>query len=374
MLFLLSILYLPQKDFSNGKITGLATLQPQDSQGNVSDGDVLVWQGQYYIGTEFQTGTYEFEFTVYDAQEGGNICYTNTTTFTTGNWGEWKTEQTGVGVSCDNGLANYFLEIKINNETQSERRRITNFNFVRKDAFSLELSASKNILIDGSKNLRNMTMGVMRFEHAPLIPNTRAITFNINSNSQENTSAIVMEYNVGGNGSYLIRQFTTDNIYTWDGNGDLSIRDIFAEFIGSLANRITKLFVQDIDASGNINTNGNVTANKFIGDGSQLTGLSGNGGNQFDQNLNTTNSPSFVNITSTNTGFFSFLGSLANRITKLFVQEIDVEKSIKIGYTVQGVCDANTEGTIIYDNSGDKREFWGCRQKKAGEYEWVKLS
>ena len=68
------------------------------------------------------------------------------------------------------------------------------------------------------------------------------------------------------------------------------------------------------------------------------------------------------------------MGSLANRITKLFVQEIDVEKSIKIGYTVQGVCDANTEGTIIYDNSGDKREFWGCRQKKAGEYEWVKLS
>ena len=80
------------------------------------------------------------------------------------------------------------------------------------------------------------------------------------------------------------------------------------------------------------------------------------------------------NITTTGTGFFGFLGSLTSRITKLFVQDIDVEKSIKIGYTAQGVCDAITEGTIIYDNAGDKREFYGCRQKSAGEYEWVKLS
>jgi len=33
--------------------------------------DVLVWQGQYYKGTEFQVGTYDFNFTVYDALTGG---------------------------------------------------------------------------------------------------------------------------------------------------------------------------------------------------------------------------------------------------------------------------------------------------------------
>jgi len=33
--------------------------------------DVLVWQGQYYTGTTFNTGTYEFNFTVYDALIGG---------------------------------------------------------------------------------------------------------------------------------------------------------------------------------------------------------------------------------------------------------------------------------------------------------------
>jgi len=37
----------------------------------VSASDVAVWQGQYYTGTTFNTGTYEFNFTVYDAKNGG---------------------------------------------------------------------------------------------------------------------------------------------------------------------------------------------------------------------------------------------------------------------------------------------------------------
>ena len=33
--------------------------------------DVAIWQGQYFTGTTFNTGTYEFNFTVYDALIGG---------------------------------------------------------------------------------------------------------------------------------------------------------------------------------------------------------------------------------------------------------------------------------------------------------------
>ncbi len=132
LLFLLSIFFLSPKNLSNGKITGLAIYQPS-SQGNVSENDVLVWQGQYFIGTEFQTGTYEFEFNVYDAREGGNICYTNITTLTTGNFGEWKTEQSGVGTACNDASRDYFLEIKINGETQGDKRRLQMFDFLRKD-------------------------------------------------------------------------------------------------------------------------------------------------------------------------------------------------------------------------------------------------
>ena len=44
---------------------------PQSSVAEATETDVLVWQGQYYTGTTFNTGTYEFNFTVYDAKIGG---------------------------------------------------------------------------------------------------------------------------------------------------------------------------------------------------------------------------------------------------------------------------------------------------------------
>ena len=188
---------------------------------------------------------------------GGGACYTNTTNLTTGNFGEWKTEQTGVGTSCNNASQSYFLNININGADQTPRRRLVIFEFLRKDTedsmkgANIFLDGQKNILIDGRTNFRNMTKGVFRFQHTPAIPNTRVLTFDINANGQENTSAIVMEYN--SNGSYLIRHEIGQDVYTWDKNADLHIRDIVGRFIGSLTNRITKLFVQDIDASGNIN-------------------------------------------------------------------------------------------------------------------------
>ncbi|MEK6888983.1 MAG: hypothetical protein AABW80_02640 [Nanoarchaeota archaeon] len=33
--------------------------------------NVAVWQGQYFTGTTFNVGTYNFNFTVYDAKIGG---------------------------------------------------------------------------------------------------------------------------------------------------------------------------------------------------------------------------------------------------------------------------------------------------------------
>ena len=41
----------------------------------VSASDVLVWQGQYYTGTTFNIGTYDFNFTVYDALIGGGVLF-----------------------------------------------------------------------------------------------------------------------------------------------------------------------------------------------------------------------------------------------------------------------------------------------------------
>lgn len=50
-------------------ITGLAI--GDEPNNSIPATDITVWQGQYFIGTEFQTGTYKFNFTVYDDKVGG---------------------------------------------------------------------------------------------------------------------------------------------------------------------------------------------------------------------------------------------------------------------------------------------------------------
>ncbi|MBT4376883.1 hypothetical protein HOD29_05920 [archaeon] len=100
--------------------------------GLTSASSVAVWQGQYYTGTTFNTGTYGFNFTIYDALIGGDVCFTNTTSLTTGNWGEWKTEQTP-WTDCNNSSKEYFLNINIAGTDETPRRRLTVSDFLRKD-------------------------------------------------------------------------------------------------------------------------------------------------------------------------------------------------------------------------------------------------
>lgn len=104
--------------------------------------DTFVWQGQYYTGTTFNKGTYLFNFSVYDSFTGGNLCYSNTTMLSTGDWGEWKTEQSGVSSACNNVSKSYFVDINIEGVSQIPRRRLTMFNFLRKDADEIVLGGS----------------------------------------------------------------------------------------------------------------------------------------------------------------------------------------------------------------------------------------
>lgn len=105
--------------------------------GLVSASSVSVWQGQYYTGTTFNTGTYTFNFTVYDALSGGNVCFTNTTNLTTGNWGEWRTEQSPWS-GCNNASEEYFLNINIAGTNETPRRRLTVSDFLRRDVSEIQ--------------------------------------------------------------------------------------------------------------------------------------------------------------------------------------------------------------------------------------------
>ncbi|MGV8142377.1 MAG: hypothetical protein ACP5NS_01945 [Candidatus Pacearchaeota archaeon] len=79
---------------------------------------------------------------------------------------------------------------------------------------------------------------------------------------------------VSGNFSIDLSNYSLNNqSQTFNGN-ITTVHTGFFGFLGSLADRITKLFVGDIDASGNIFVSGNVNATHFIGDGSLLTNLS----------------------------------------------------------------------------------------------------
>ncbi len=136
-----------------------------------------------------------------------------------------------------------------------------------------------------------------------------------------------------------------------------------------------------IDTIGNINTTGNISAGNILFDGSvnktlsanstsifyyngtlwiDLTQGSGNSSTNYwarnstsnitilansQDNVNLTNS----NITTTGTGFFGLLGSLINRISTLFIQDINVNGTLNLTSNgeVVGSGKINLTGNII---------------------------
>ncbi len=313
----------------------------------ISASDVMVWQGQYYTGTKFNTGTYEFNFTVYDAPTGGNICYSNATALTTGNFGEWQTEQTGVNYACNNVSRDYYLNIKIDGADQLPRRRLNVWNYLRKDVN--ETTTGK------LRSVSHVLAPVVQAESQIIAPIINASEIIVYSNANilgtlrghsplkigdaiqyvdENDSNLFSIYTAGQNitGSNVSSQYygviihqieshinpsgieecwwdkedqemrmcmDRTNIEMWNNlvvnkninvTGNSSAETGFFSYLGSLTNRITKLFAQEVDASGN--------------------------------------------ITTTQTGFFGWLGSLTSRITELWVVDINATGDIKTSQNV----------------------------------------
>jgi len=95
--------------------------------------DISVFQGQYHNETSFIHGTFEFVFDIYDSEVGGNLVGSHKTNLTTGSWGQWKAEIPGVSAACDDTTKDYFIEILIDGNVQSPRKRLSHFNYLRKD-------------------------------------------------------------------------------------------------------------------------------------------------------------------------------------------------------------------------------------------------
>jgi len=116
--------------------------------------DTAVFQGQYFEGNKFQEGTYSFTFNVYDDKTAGTICFSDSKNLTTGFWGQWRTELTGISVACNDTTKDYFMEIIIDGNLQTPRRQLTHFNYLRKNVDEtttgdLTISSILNFLLGG---------------------------------------------------------------------------------------------------------------------------------------------------------------------------------------------------------------------------------
>jgi len=348
--------------------------------------DVLVWQGQYYTGTTFNTGTYEFNFTVYDALIGGGACYSNTTTLTTGSFGEWKTEQNGVNSACNNVSKDYYLNININSVDQTPRRRLVVWSSLRKDVDEV---STGNLVLHGV--LQGLSPLKLQNE-INFIKSDGTITSALYNAPRELTSTlpsifadslihdIIQETNDYGmqecfwdentqtmqmciSGTYLSGRATTisrslqivgnttnkpvnENFTLCEGNNYV---DCETDITGA-----DLLVEDDIEAIGSIFSQENVTAQYFIGDGSQLTGISSSSTNLTNYALKNQSETFAGNITTTQTGLFGWLGSLTSRITKLWVQDIDVSGNVNVSGNITGII---KEIFYPFETSGNTGNF-----------------
>lgn len=293
--------------------------------------DTQVWQGQYYKGTTFQTGTFEFNFTVYDNRSGGVACYSNTTVLATGNFGEWKTEQRGVGDTCNDSFKNYYLEISINNETQSQRKLLKSFDYLRKDTNEETTGALQSSQFLTSKNV------------------TGVVRWSVRNTNPENTSLTLFSI-MNDLGNLLTLSMTSSSYFSIENNRSFNNQPALGQ---STFNDM--YFINGRHTGFQWFTNPNNDSSNII---SNLMNLTSSG-----------NLAIIGNFTSANLGFFFELGSLINRITTLFVQDIYFNGTISGSGNINLSSDISVTGNLtiggqIATNNGclvPHANFWGER-------------
>lgn len=315
----------------------------------ISASDVLVWQGQYYTGTTFNKGIYEFNFSIYDALIGGNICYSNTTTLITGNWGEWSTEQNNVSSSCSNVSKDYYLNININGIDQIPRKRLMIWNYLRKNVD--EVSTGDLVLHGELRGLSPLKLQ----DEINFIKSDGNITSALYNAPRELISKLPSVFK-----DSLIHDIIQEtNSYGmqecfWDENTETMQMCISGAYLPQRATTISR----SLQVVGNITNkpvNENFTlceGNSYIDCDSDTTGAD----LLIEDDIEAIGSIfSQENITVNDTGFFSYLGSSVSRITKLFVEKININSTITFGgsnntYTIRTTNDKD----ILRIFSGNK--------------------
>ncbi len=359
----------------------------------VSASDVSVWQGQYYTGTTFNIGTYNFSFTIYDDLTGGNICYSNTTTLTTGNFGDWQIEQRGVNSLCDNVSKNYFLNININGVDQTPRRRLVVWDYLRKNVdeittgnvdFATNTTISSDF-INVRTRMRELNKDIWKLKilYAAETANVTLVSQGnlakaqivkdfVNSNKSVGES---LEFKKGRliNEAELAKTLLNSNLMIAEAkineakelaklNGEKPEDMVFLE--EEAAAKKAKLNATSSILSNQLDIILNNSINALVDDGTRALLISPEGNLKKEGEVG--------NISVTGTGFFIYLGSLINRVTKLFVQDINFNGNINGTGNITTTGKISTTDVIqgnYYSNDSsagitNTNSYWVCIDPK----------
>lgn len=347
-------------------------------------------------------------------------CYSNLTTLTTGNFGEWKTEQQGVGTACNNASVNYFLEIKINNETQGERRRLSSWDFLRKDSDDI---ITKDLKIKGtiSGNKTVNTFGglivetksdVAQLETQIKIRNPNNSTLSGSNIKIENDLGKSITLGIGSSNNKLSDPRGSSGGLGYSGGSSFGFTNVGnADWSWRVVNidnfpNITATYVMKLNPIGNITFSLITDEGRFVIPkaspdfatwnsrsmmiGGDLRPQSINGGKDVNETRISCSKQGFTKIdcdtdltgadlgvqddlevkdtiyakeinatgniiTSQNvtgsSGFFSFLGSLTARITKLFIQDIDASNDAVIGRNLEVAENTTLKNDLLVKNN-----------------------
>jgi len=259
----------------------------------------------------------------------GGACYSNTTTLSTGNWGEWKTEQEGVGIACNNVSKDYYLNININGADQTPRRRLVVWNSLRKDVNEI---TKGNLILHGI--LQGLSPLKLQNEINFIKSDGTTITSALYRAPRDAPSSLPSVFV-----DSLIHDIINEtNVYGmqecfWDENTETMQMCISGAYLPYRATTISRS-LQIVGTPTNKPLNENFTlceGNKYVDCDPETTGAD----LLVEDDIEAIGSIfSQGNIAADGTGFFSYLGNLADRITGLFVQDIDATGNIETSENV----------------------------------------
>ena len=223
VIFIVGIVFI----YSNNFVSAGAVFYDQGTNASYNNGTVL--------------GSGDLTILIYDVSIGGSPIFDQTyiNGITSGSW--------NVKINPDLEFNRvYYKDYKINGD---------NINFSGVDR--IEFQSSLGMINDASFINFSLIDSCATGSSIRQVYSNGSVVCEITNGSSEGIS-----------GGWINDSTTTNTSLDVKVGGNISTENYgFFGWLGSLVNRITKLFVEDIDASGNI------TASYFIGNGSQLSGI-----------------------------------------------------------------------------------------------------